>query len=209
VSRVAYGVCVGSWDKFTRNVVPRVGDRPVYALAGHTSIAVAYNQILRTVCDRHALPPDVLVLQHDDLEITDPDGEAKLLTAVSQPGVALAGVAGAATCPTLAWWNTDPVGHQVTDVMNIDFGQRTGDVILLEGSVLAFSPWAIATLRFDVRFPGFHGYDEIGMQAHHHGKRNVVVDVDTHHHTAMGFKTTASHEQWLHADRLFREKWKL
>jgi len=37
----------------------------------------------------------------------------------------------------------------------------------------------------------------------------VVADVDTHHHTRMGFKSQASHDQWAAGDRAFREKWSL
>lgn len=201
---VVYGVCVGSWDKLHANVLPRVAG-PLIAMWGQTSIAAAYNQILDAVTGR----VDALILQHDDLEITDPDGQAKLLAALAEPDVGLVGVAGGGGHAGLAWWNTNPVGHQKTDAMDIDFGLRTGDVTLLEGSLLAFSPAAIATLRFDTRFSGFHGYDEIGRHATARGFRVVVADVDTHHHTAMGFKSEASAAEWHTADRLYREKWGL
>lgn len=201
---VVYGTCVGSWDKLQANVIPRVTG-PLLALSGQTSICVAYNSILDAYQDRSL---DALILLHDDLEITDPDWETKLVAPLTDPHVLLVGVAGGDGQHGLAWWNHNPVGHQQTDVMNIDFGVRTGDVTLLEGSVLVFSPAAIKTLRFDTRFPGFHGYDEIGMQAAQMG-RVVVADVDTHHHSSMGFKSDESHSQWLEADRLYREKWGL
>lgn len=197
---VTYGVCVGSWRKLTAYVTPRVGARPLMALWGQTSIAEAYNKIL-------AATTGPLILQHDDLEITDPDGEAKLLDALTGD-VALAGVAGGGGAG-LAWWNQHPVGHQRTDAMDIDFGARAGEVELLEGSVLALSAWAVENLRFDARFPGFHGYDEIAAQARHAGRRVVVVDVDTHHHTPMGFRSQASHAQWVACDQLYRDKWGL
>lgn len=200
---VEYGVCVGSWDKYDKYVAPCTGGKTVHTRHGQTSIAAAYNSILDTI------PPDTaLILLHDDLELADPDGEAKLLAALA-PDVGLVGVAGGSGKHGLAWWLYDPVGHQQTDVLNIDFGPRTGDVDLLEGSLLVFSPWAVKILRFDERFPGFHGYDEIAAQAGAAGMRVVVADVDTHHHSALGFKTEASHLQWLEADRLYREKWGL
>ena len=37
----------------------------------------------------------------------------------------------------------------------------------------------------------------------------MVADVDTHHHNSMGFKSAASAEEWLAADRRYREKWGL
>ncbi len=203
---VAYGSCVGSWDKLQANVTPRIGDRPLLALSGQTSIAVAYNTILDAYADRGL---DAVILLHDDLEITDADAEAKFLAALAGPGVGLVGVAGGGAQCGLAWWDAQPVGHQRTDVMDIDFGRRSGDVILLEGSILAFGPEALKALRFDTAFPGFHSYDEIAMQACAAGMRVVAADVDTHHHTPMGFKSQASRDQWAAGDRLFREKWGL
>ena len=209
MSRLAYGVCVGSWDKFNRNVVPRAVDRELMGVSGMDSIAVAYNKILRS-CHRLSFEMDGLILQHDDLEILDPPkAEAAILEAFDDEDVVLVGVAGGDARTGLAWWNIDPIGHQLTDSMNIDFGRRTGDVALLEGSLLAFSPWAIRHLRFDEEYPGFHGYDEIAMQAQAKGKRVVVVDVDTHHHSMVGFDSLDSHAEWHRADERFRKKWGL
>ena len=196
---VAYGCCVGSWDRFNRYVVPPATGAPVLGLSGQTSIADAYNTILDAYSNQGF---DMVILQHDDLEILDSDHVAKF-AAVFTYGVDLAGVAGGSARSGLGWWNCDPVGHQLTDAMNIDFGARSGSVDLLEGSILAFSAVAINQFRF-VRRPGFHGYDEITM-----GREAVVVDVDTHHHTALGFDNEVSHEDWLAADRWFRQKWSI
>lgn len=201
---IAYGCCVGSTDKLERYVFPCIGDEaPLFVRVGQTSIADAYNSILDEALTEGI---DVLILLHDDLEITDSQAEEKFLAAL-EPDVFLVGVAGGGGTNGLAWWSVDPVGHQRTDALNIDFGSHTGDVDLLEGSILVFSPEAVRTLRFDTAYPGFHGYDEIAAQAHNLGKRVVVADVDTHHHNSMGFKSAASHEEWLAADRLYREKW--
>jgi glycosyl transferase family 2 len=203
MANFAYGACSGWPELLERYVVPRISGRPLMALHDQTSIADAYNTIL----DAHAdLEIDALVLLHDDLEITDPQADEKIMTALEM-GADLIGVAGGSARAGLAWWNHDPVGHQRTDAMNIDFGPRTGDVDLLEGSILIFSPRAIKKLRFDTQFKGFHGYDEIAMQAHAAQLRVYVADIDTHHRTAMGFKSEASHLQWLNADELFRRKW--
>lgn len=200
---IVYGCCVGGMDKLERWVVPRIGNRELFHLNSQDSIAVAYNRILDHYIDNDL---DALILLHDDLEITDPQAEEKFLAAL-EPDVWLVGVAGGGGTNGLAWWSVDPVGHQLTDAQNIDFGRRTGDVDLLEGSVLVFSPEAVRSLRFDPRYPGFHGYDEVAAQARHLGKRVVVADVDTHHHNSMGFKSAASAEEWLAADRMYREKW--
>ncbi len=205
---VAYGCCVGSDEKLRRYVVPRLPPlRLLYAQRDQTSIAVAYNQILD---DAKQDGVEVLILQHDDLEITDPRGEDKLVAALMGARVGLVGVAGGGGDAGLAWWNQGPIGHQRTDTMDIDFGHREGTVTLLEGSLLAFGPWAIEHLRFDEAFPGFHGYDEIAMQCRWYAAMlNVVVDVDTWHHNPMGFKSEQSHQEWLAADRMYRKKWGL
>jgi hypothetical protein len=202
---IAYGCCVGSWDRFQRYVVPHVRGRLI-ATSGHEHIAVAYNTILDAFDGRTL--PDALVLLHDDLELIDPDAEMKFVSALSDADVALVGVAGTRTCTSLAWWDRDTIGHQHIDSQLLDFGARTGDVTALEGSIIVLSPWAIQHLRFDETYLGFHGYDcDIAMQARRAGRRVVVADVDTHHHVQLGFKTPESAAGWCRADQLFREKW--
>jgi Glycosyltransferase like family len=202
---IVYGCCVGNRYKLMQYVLPHVDDRLLYTLTDQTSIVAAYNEILDHYADRPTV--SAVVLLHDDLEIMDPDFEQKIEAVLQQSNVGLIGVAGGKGTNGLAWWNTDPIGHQKTDAMNIDFGTRTGDVDLLEGSLLVFSRLAAHYLRFDPWFPGFHGYDEIGRQSNYLGLRNVVADIDTWHHNSMGFKNPASHEEWLRADQLYREKW--
>lgn len=200
---IGYGSCVGSWEKLQRWVIPRVTG-PLFALSGQTSIAVAYNAILDAY---QGMNFEAVILLHDDLEITDPGAEAVFLAALAEDDVGLVGVAGGSDRQGLAWWNVEPIGHQRTDAMNIDFGQRSGDVAILEGSILVFSPHAAKTFRFDTHLSGFHGYDEISRQVTDAGLRAVVVDVDTHHHNNMGFKSEQSHQEWLEGDRYYREKW--
>jgi hypothetical protein len=196
---IGTGCCVGSWDKFHTNVAPYTPG-PVTAMYGQTSIAAAYNMILDGF---GRMDVDYAALQHDDLHITDPAFAAKL-EAATGPDVALIGVAGARGVQDLAWWNYDTVGHQMTDGGLIDFGPRTGDVDALEGSLLVFTRLGVAELRFNWQ-PGFHGYDVgICAKARRAGMRVVVADIDTHHHTVIGFKSADSHTSWLAADERFR-----
>lgn len=202
---ITFGCCVSSWEKFDRNVAPIAGERPVITLTGQTSIARAYNTILSTDA---AATADAVVLLHDDLQITDPEWEVKVQAAVEDPDVALAGVAGGRGVSSLAWWAAEAVGHQTTDAGLLDFGPRTGDVQSLEGSILILSRWAVRNLRFDEEYEGFHGYDEVSFQALAAGKRVVVIDLDTHHHTAMGFRSEPSARQWADANARFVGKWR-
>lgn len=203
---IAYGVCCGSFEKLQRNVIPRIGDHPLIVMYNQTSIAVAYNAIL-SAYQNHDL--DMLILLHDDLEITDPSGEAKFSAAISQPNVALAGVIGGTDLESLYWWNGETIGHQKTDTADLDFGRREGDALFIEGSIMVFSPWAIENIRFDERYPRFLGYDDICMTVREKGKRTVIADVDTHHHSTLGFKSDAIRRDFELCEKLFREKWSL
>lgn len=201
---IMHGVCVGSWGKFQANVVPRLAG-PVIALGNQTSIARAYNQILDAA--KYAIP-DILVLQHDDLEITDPGWIAKLEAVFAEENVGIVGIAGARNVHGLAWWHYKTVGHQQTDGLGFfDFGERSGDVEALEGSFLAVGPWFIQNIRFDERYPGFHGYDSVASDVYMLGKRVVVADIDTWHHTPGGFRTIASQDDWNRSSDIYDERW--
>lgn len=204
---IGYGVCVGSWEKFERNIVPRTGLSPLIGVANASSIAEAYNAILDAYRGQN-MGLAALVLLHDDLEIIDPDFEAKVVAALAEPDVAIVGVVGAGTPRTLAWWNYGLIGHQLTDTHPVAGSVLTGDVACTDGSIMALSPWAMQNLRFDTRYTGFHGYDsDIGMQAHGLGKRVVVADIQTHHHTTLGFKSPEIQQAWDCADAQFQAKW--
>lgn len=197
---IGYGSCVGTWDKFKLN--SKSWGLLVKYRTNQRSISVAYNSILD---EFHAEGVDVVILVHDDLEITDPDCEVKVLTALEDDDVAIVGVCGGGA--SMSWWDRNPIGHQTTDDMHLEFkGIRSGDVDVVEGSFFAFSPWAVANLRFDERFE-FLGYDDVCIQARAHAKRVVVADIDTHHHNTIGFKTESVAEMWRRSEDLWIEKW--
>lgn len=207
---IGYGVCVGDWDRLQKNVVPHLNHRPLTALSGQHSISTAYNTILDSYVG-HGL--DALVLQHDDLEINDPLAESKIYHAINQDDVAYVSVIGSQSqVPSLSWWDGQCIGHQATDTMLIDFGKREGDAVMTDGSIMIFSRWAIKNLRFDEEFHGFHGYDcDIGLTATQiFGKRVLVIDMETIHHTVPGeFKSDDSARQWRMATWQFQQKWGL
>jgi hypothetical protein len=205
---IAYACCVGSWDKFAKNVVPRVGERPLFAFGDQRTIAEAYNKAIAMCSDPQV---EALVLLHDDLEITDPAFEHKVRVMIeSVPDLAVIGIAGARGVRSLDWWNYDTVGHQQTDSVLLEFKERFGLVDGMEGSLLVLTRWAIDNLRFDEQYDGFHGYDcDIVRQAIAAGKVAAVADIDTHHHTTVGWKSDAVRESWDRAHQVFRKKWGL
>ncbi len=209
VNKIGYGCCVGSWDKFHKYVEPRIyPERPILTAYNQISISVAYNAILDGF---KVYDLDAVILIHDDLEMIDPNTEEKVLRAFDELGdplvddVALVGVAGGGR--TLGWWDVDPIGHQLIDTGLLDFGGvREGFVDMIEGSFMAFSRWAIQELRFDERYE-FHGYDDVCLEAARAGKRVIVTDIDTHHHTTLGYKTESSIAMRKRAEKIFNSKW--
>lgn len=202
--KIGYGCCVGSWSKFHGYVEPRISDdRPILTASNQTSISVAYNAILDGF---RVYDLDAVILIHDDLEMIDPETEEKVLNAFSlDPEIAIVGVAGGG--PGMAWWNDSPIGHQLTDSMMLDFGgRRSGYVDIVEGSFFAFSPWAIQELRFDERYE-FLGYDDVCLHAIEAGKLVHVADIDTHHHSTLGYKSESVRQMWKRSEEIFAAKW--
>lgn len=202
--KIGYGCCVGSWDKFHKFVEPRIyPERPILTAYNQTSISVAYNAILDGF---RVYDLDAVILVHDDLEMIDPLTEQKVLGVLSaSDDIAIVGVAGGGS--SMAWWNVDPIGHQLTDSMMLEFGDRnSGDVDIVEGSFMAFSPWAIQELRFDERYE-FLGYDDVCLEAKRADKRVYVTDIDTHHHSTLGYKSESVKEMWERSEVIFKSKW--
>lgn len=206
MAAIAYGTCVGNWDRFHAYVAPRTQGRPLTVMYGQPSITVAYNNVLDAYRARGGI--DALILIHEDLEMIDPDTEAKVLKAFEDPEIAIVGVAGGKGVTSLAWWEApERFGHQYTDSGLLELGPREGEADSVEGSFLAFSPWAVDNLRYDERMTGFHCCDEIVIGARRAGKRVVVRDIATHHHTQVGlFKSPAAQQEWFDIDALYRER---
>lgn len=204
MGKIGYGCCVGTWDKFYRYVMPRIPeDRPVLTASNQVSISVAYNAILDGF---RVYDLDAVILVHDDLEMIDPLTEQKVLDAFAlDPEIAIVGVAGGG--PVMSWWNVDPIGHQLTDTRMLEFGdRRSGGVDIVEGSFMTFSPWAVQELRFDERYE-FLGYDDVCLEARRAGMKVVVADIDTHHHSTLGYKSESVRQMWERSEEIFNSKW--
>lgn len=220
---IGYGCCVGSWDRFHANVRPGDG-RLIVATSGQQHIAVAYNGILDAFHQYHRTHGDLegVVLQHDDLEITDPAADDKIGSLLWEHPMGVIGVAGATTIHGLDWWNAETYGRQQVNDRMLQFGAldpagpdepgypvAKREVHMLEGSLLIFGLEAVARLRFDTRFTGFHGYDEATYRAHRQGFDVMVADIDTFHHTSLGGASAEKMAAWFEANRIFKEKWNL
>lgn len=208
MGEIVYGTCVGTWEKFHRWVEPRLQGRSIITASNQTSLSVAYNRILQAYADGYD-PSDIdmVVLIHDDLELIDPDTEEKLrATFDAHPDAGIVGVCGGG--PSMSWWGHNPIGHQRTDSMDIVFdGPMEGRVHMVEGSFLAIRQEAIfGDLRFDDQYK-FLGYDDVCLHAIQDQWEVWVADIDTHHHSTVGFKSPQIEQMWRESEKIFIEKW--
>jgi hypothetical protein len=213
---IAFGVCVGPSDRFRRIAGPSLEqwggpDATVIVRQGQTSICQAYNSILDEVCDRPDL--EAVVLLHDDVELCQPVDEV-LQRAFEDPDVAVFGaIGGAGDAQAMPWWSRPRKYGSVRrpgDPAAESFGWHDVDVI--DGLLIALSPWASRHLRFDAdAFPGFHGYDADICSAARAARRRIVVGpIDVIHHANVGptgYGSRASYLSWVRANLAWRTKW--
>jgi hypothetical protein len=208
---IGFAVCIGAAETFARFAQPGIEavaepDSLVAELTDSSSIFSAYNEALDVFAERDDL--EALVLIHDDVQIVDSDFCAKVRSRLaSHPDVGVVGVVGARGVRHLAWWQADEQFGRVRDVRAlVDFGGGCHDVDVVDGLLMALSPWAVRNLRFDEeRYHGFHGYDiDICFQARAAGKRVVVDEIDVVHHTKGGFGDL---ESFKAANEVFVAKW--
>ena len=210
---IAYGVCIGSEEKFARFAEPGIArasgpEAVVLKRAGGKSIFTAYNSILDEARELPEL--EALVLLHDDAELRDPEFEAKVRKLFSDPSIGLAGAIGGSQVSSLSWWETEPHGRASWDGFPgegprvDDFGTETVDVDSVDGFLLVLSPWVVTHLRFDDRtFRGFVGYAaDLSFTVRRSGKRVVVSDFPLHHHAGVHDR-----REFLAANARWRAKW--
>lgn len=208
---IAFGICVGSQERFDRYARPgldraREDDSIIELVSTDDSIFSAYNEVLDRVAGRDDL--EALALLHEDTEILDPDFADKVRGRLADPDIAIVGVIGARSVEGIGWWKGERLGRVAYRHGVLAPARGTHEVDTVDGLLLVLSPWAVRNLRFDdARFSGFDGYDaDLCFQARAAGHRVVVDDISVCHHTAAGAADTASYRA---ADAAFREKWGL
>lgn len=224
---IRYGCAIASERKYRRFAQPGIRlasgrDAGIVEARDHRSIFPAYNEILDQTTGQRDL--EALVLLHEDTEITDPALERKVRSALADEQVAIVGAIGGVGVTDIDWWVHDelvgsakleilrPVETYGTTLLPSSrerVGERgEGEVDVVDGFLLALSPWAVRTLRFDESLgPGFHGYDvDLCFQARERGRKVVVADVDVTHHKDT-LAPGEGRESWKRAHVAFRRKW--
>ena len=220
--------CVVDDDKLFRqqaepglNRVPDAdADVWVYSLAG--TIGRTANLILDHAQDVPDL--EAVILVRRDTEITDPAICATVRAALSDPDVAIVGAVGADDARTLAWWRGAVSGGPVS-VRYSDRGAGTLDsytwgapegstfagpqrVDVVEGSVLAFSPWAVANLRFDESLVYDFGQDvDLCLQAGAAGRAVTTADIGVRIHRELDVIADEDTAGWVESHILLSRKW--
>ena len=183
---LAFGCCVGPSGKFESGLLPSLRRYLPGAVLierrGQRSIFEAYNSIMDEASGIAGL--EGLVFVHDDLVFRDGAGEAALGAALREPGVGLVGVVGGVGQRELSWWTCSKLlGHVEHTTHSDDFSRGPADADVVDGLLMAVSPWVVRNVRMDGRgYPSFHGYDgELCSLVRQNDLRVLVVDLDLYH----------------------------
>ena len=223
---VAIGSAITSPAKYEKYAVPGIelakeDDTQVLSFASSGTLFRSYNLILDQASKMEDL--EFLVLIHQDAEITEKDFIQKIRDEFTDPDVALVGCAGAVGVRSIAWWEGAVTWASFTHIYEeLGGGEipaltwlatetpsyaKLGEVDMVDGFVLAFSPWAIQNLRFDEITGGaLHGYDfDISHQARDKGKKVVTADLKVIHHHSI--ELISDLDTWVNAHIAFSKKW--
>jgi hypothetical protein len=222
---IAFGCSITNPDQFRRCAEPGIDraaevDSVRYAEPAVGTIQRSYNVLLDRAAELEDL--EALVLVHQDAEIVDADLCAKVRVALADPDVGLVGCAGALDVRSIAWWEGSVTlasfvnryeEHGGGDLASFSWDwddappwAQTGTVETLDGFVLAFSPWAVRTIRFDEILSRFHGYDlDYCLQVREAGRDVITADFRAIHHRQI--EMLPDPEEWIEAHIALAEKW--
>jgi hypothetical protein len=169
-------------------------DSVILALAAVGSICRSYNLVLDTAARIEGL--EALVLVQQEVELLDLAVCHQVRKALSDPDVGAVGPVGATGVRSIAWWEGDISAAPVTlryqrfgggEVPAFSWTQTTPppvDVEVLDGRLLALSPWAVRNVRFDESLSLGFGYDlDLSLKLREAGRRLRTADLPMAIHT--------------------------
>ena len=191
-------------------------DSDVFVISSVGTVGRGCNLLLDTAAAHEDL--EALVLLHPHAEIDDPEFCSKVRAALADPDVAVVGAAGSRGRPSLAWWDGEVVAGAVTLSYPEHRGGRLpayswkpiapapAEVDVVDGFLMALSPWAVRNARFDESLALGHGFDiDFCHQVRGAGKKVAVADLTVvHHHSLDLFDDGA---KWIEAHIQLAEKW--
>jgi hypothetical protein len=221
---IAFGCAISDSELYQRYAKPGIQlavehDGVVFAQASPGSVARIYNLILEQAAARDDL--EALVLINEQAEILDPRFGEKLRRAFSDPDVAVVGCAGAIGVRSIAWWegtvtwassvyrDNELGGEEFPSLplseQNCD-GPHMGEVDVVDGVVMALSPWAVRELRFDESLGPRYGYEyDFCLQARAAKRKVVTEDLRIAHYYPLA--VIDDPDTWIEAHMRTAEKW--
>jgi hypothetical protein len=222
---IAFGCAITEPEVYERHAGPGIelaaeADSARFVFRATSSIFRSYNLILDRAAPREEL--EALVLVHQDTEIVDPELCARLRRALADPHVGVVGCIGATGVRSIAWWEGSVTWasfiHRYAELGGGDLpgfswptGERpafarTGEVDVVDGFLMALSPWAVRNLRFDESLSNRHGYEfDLCAQARAARREVVAGDLRVVHHHSLHLVT--DNEPWVAAHIRVADKW--
>jgi glycosyl transferase family 2 len=217
---IAFGTHVSEpepYEKWSRPGIERASepDSQVLAYAAVNSLPRSLNILLDAAAAIDDL--EALVLIHPQVEIVDDRFCDKLREALAED-VGVVGCVGATDVRTLAWWegrvSCAPMTHRYEEagggeIRAFDWARPEaplGDVEVVDGLLIALSPWVVRNLRFDESLRLGHGFDyDICRQVREAGRRVVTADLRVVYHHAL--ELVGELHVWAEAHMQVAEKW--
>jgi hypothetical protein len=222
---IAFGCAITAPDVYDRHARPGIEraaepDSPVLAYRATASIFRSYNILLDRAAAMDGL--EALVLVHQDTEITDGDFCAKVRAGLADPEVGVLGCVGAVGVRSIAWWEGSVTWasfvHRYGELGGGDLPgfawdtgtappfARTGEVDVVDGFLLALSPWVVRHVRFDETLGQLHGYDlDFCLQVREAGRTVRTTDFHAIHNHAL--ELVSDPEGWVEAHVKVARKW--
>ena len=218
---ITFGCSISDPEAYVRYAGPglRLASEPdsrLLVVAAMDTLTRSYNLLLDAAARSDDL--EALVIVHPHAEIADREFTSKLRCALRDPDVAVVGCAGATGVGTIAWWDGEVSCGRVTSVYTDHGGGsfpayswRTpgpapAEVEVVDGFLLALSPWAVRNLRFDERLVLGHGFDvDLCLQARAAGRKVVTADLRVLEHRSLDIITDA--EMWIESHIAVARKW--
>jgi Glycosyltransferase like family len=223
---IAFGSSITSPEAYERFAGPgvRLAAEPNSAVLAHAAAGTlfrSYNLILEKAAE--LLDLEALVLVHQDAEIVDRDLCRKLREVLRDPMVGVVGCVGAAGVRSIAWWEGSVTWGSFVDRYreaegagppaltfngeDLPSSARRGEVDVVDGFLMALSPWVVRNVRFDESLgPLVHGHDlDLCLQVRAAGRKVIAADLEVVHHHPIVLVTDP--ESWMEAHMAVAEKW--
>jgi hypothetical protein len=218
---IAFGCAISEPDPYRRYAEPGIKraaepDSAIFPFASVGTIGRSYNLLLDAAAAHEDL--EALVILHPHTEITDPSLGAKLREALADPEVAVVGCAGATGVRSIAWWDGAVSAGPITqryveyhggEVPGFAWAHPTpapAEVEVVDGFLLALSPWAVRNLRFDEGLMFGHGFDlDFCMVVRQAGRKVVTAELEVTHHRAL--ELISDLELWVESHIVIGRKW--